>query len=132
MSDLEQAAREALESYRLLVEGNDQAIPMLTLTEGEAGGIVLGLTGVPQGGMSGVIDAVYAELRSTGMPTMTRAVLVNESWVRSRDPETGEETMAEAVALSAVDSTSSLLAMQTFVRTKDGVRWDGELKVIEE
>lgn len=126
MTDLEQAAHGAMEAYRQLVEGNEQAIPMLTLTEGENGSVVLGLLGIEQGSMADAIEGAHGEMRSTGMPTMTRAILAYEAWLRTA------ESVEEAVVVTGTDVTESILMMRRFVRTKDGVRWIGEAEKVEE
>ena len=127
METIKEAAEAAMQSYRGVVESNDQAIPMLSLLDSDDQLLIFGMQlpqelGTARGSI--VLKLVHDQMRDSGMPTMRRATWVNEVWLHSFEEDGSEGPLTEAITCTIADATDCLFFTQTFVRTKDGVRWE--------
>lgn len=126
----------ALEAYRPLVEGNDQALPVLVYaTEGVVQPI--GITGVPAGAMQQAVAHTLRRVRETlgppiwlvfsveaHMKMMERSQLDNfRPGDLGREAETNPD-MGECVQIVGVSKDSVWAYMVPFVRTRNGLTWD--------
>ena len=126
----------ALESYRPLVEDNDQALPILVYATKS---VVqpIGLTGVPQGAMQQAVAHALQQVRETLGPPIWLVFSVEahmkmmerEELSNFRPGDLGKEAetnpdMGECVQIIGVSKDSVWAHMVPFVRTKNGLTWD--------
>lgn len=141
-------ADEAFDSYRRLVEENDQAIPLLVYCNQDDEAIALFLAGIDsdaEGGMQGVLWQVLNVARgkfgppkwmvfhSEGWyrPVSTREEyeeIADEPWGLSKRAAAGED-LAECLMITAVSMDESWSKVTPFVRGSSGVTWDEPMDV---
>lgn len=82
---------KAFEMYQMLVEGNEQAIPVLVFGAAEAI-VPCGIAEVPAGGIQPVLHRIIPRLKSQFGPA-SWVVLSCESWYRSYPKDARDEVM---------------------------------------
>lgn len=118
---------QLLTMYAPLVEGSEQAFPMLVVEFENRRLAVLVLADVSEetGGIQGTLVAARRMLMEQERFPVA-AALSSEAWVRVADEPESEER-SEAVLIVYVDrSGTSWSAMQPFSRTVFGVAWSAD------
>lgn len=109
-----------LEGYRPLVEGSDQAIPILMI-EFEDGEVLLATMEVCE--EMSLADGIRMVLRSEKRSPVAVQVC-GESWLRIVAKGGEEEPVQESVFMFRAErGGAAWMATARFVRTSEGVRW---------